>query len=35
MYIPEFVCGIVATILVEVAGIIIWYVVDTKKKKKK
>ena len=35
MYIPEFVCGIAATILAEVAGIIIWYVIDTRKKKKK
>lgn len=35
MYIPEFVCGIIATILAEVVGIVIWYVVDTRKKKKK
>lgn len=35
MYIPEFVCGIVATILAEVAGIVVGYVIDTHKKKKK
>lgn len=35
MYIPEFVCGIVATILAEIAGIVVWYAVDTYKKKKK
>ncbi len=35
MYIPEFVCGIIATVLVEVAGIIVWYAVDMHKKKKK
>lgn len=35
MYIPEFVCGIVATILFEIAAVIVWYVVDTRRKKKK
>lgn len=35
MYIPEFVCGVAATILVEVVGIIVWFVVDTRKEKKK
>ena len=35
MYIPEFWCGVAATIIVEIAAIIIWYLVDTRKKKKK
>lgn len=35
MYIPDFWCGVGATIIVEIAIIIIAYVVDTRKKKKK
>ena len=34
MYIPEFWCGVVATIVVEVIGIVIWAIADTHKKKK-
>lgn len=35
MYIPDFWCGVGATIIVEIAIIIIAYVADTRKKKKK
>lgn len=34
MYIPEFVCGIVATLIAEIAAAIIWGIFDVKKKKK-
>lgn len=33
MYIPEFVCGIAATLIVEVVAVIIWGVRNDKKKK--
>ncbi len=33
MYIPEFVCGIAATIIVEIICIIIWAIRDAKNKK--
>lgn len=35
MYIPEFVCGIVATILAEIVLLIIYAIYDGRKKKKK
>lgn len=35
MYIPDFWCGVIATVLVEIGIIIVAYVVDTHKKKKK
>lgn len=34
MYIPEFVCGIAATLIAEVVGAIVWVIVCNKKKKK-
>lgn len=34
MYIPEFWCGVGATIIVEIALIIAAYVIDTRRKKK-
>lgn len=35
MYIPEFVCGIGATILVEIVLLIVYAIYDSGKKKKK
>lgn len=35
MYIPEFWCGVAATIVVEFAALIVAYVVSERKKKKK
>lgn len=32
MYIPEFVCGIAATIIVEIAAAVIWAINNGKKK---
>ena len=34
MYIPEFVCGVVATLAAEFVGLVVAYVVSEKKKKK-
>ncbi len=34
MYIPEFVCGIFATLIVEVLAAIVWSIISEKKKKK-
>lgn len=34
MYIPEFVCGIFATLIVEIIVAVIWSIRDGKKKKK-
>lgn len=34
MYIPEFVCGIGATLIVEVIAAVIWVIRDDRKKKK-
>lgn len=33
MYIPEFICGFVACILLEVAGVIVYAIYDNWKKK--
>lgn len=35
VYIPEFICGICAAILAEVAAFVIWAVCDERKKRKK
>lgn len=35
MHIPEFICGICAAILAEVAAFVIWAVCDERKKRKK
>lgn len=34
MYIPEFACGIFATLIVEVLAAIVWSIISEKKKKK-
>lgn len=34
MYIPEFVCGVGATLLAELMAAIVWTIRDNKKKKK-
>lgn len=34
MYIPMFWCGVAATVVVEVIGVVAWAIVDTHKKKK-
>lgn len=35
MYIPDFWCGVGATIIVEIVAIVIAFIIDTRKKKKK
>lgn len=35
MYIPEFVCGALSTVIVEIIAAVIWAIHDDKKKKKK
>lgn len=35
MYIPEFVCGIGATVLTEIVLLIVYSIYDSRKKKKK
>lgn len=35
MYIPEFICGAIAVVLAEIAGIIIYAICVGKKKRKK
>lgn len=34
MYIPEFICGIFITLVVEIIAAVIWAIHDEKKKKK-
>lgn len=34
VYIPEFVCGIFVTIIVEIAVMVAWYIYDSHKKKR-
>lgn len=34
VYIPEFVCGIFATVIAEIAAMVAWYIYDSHKKKR-
>lgn len=34
VYIPEFVCGIFATVIAEIAAAVAWYIYDSHKKKR-